>query len=522
MINTSGNKIFWIAWWGCVLTVVCIYSMTMDVAPFLHKDEFMIVDLGRIVLNPQTEWSITWLTSKDAPVLLGSYLGPVLQEMTYQTLGEFGPRISALTGAVAASVLMLKYLLVKGTTQNAAFVLSLVFFLDPLFVQGYSMGRVDGWAIAVCIGSCYVLANSKNSTMSVRQASYTAGALSIVAFFIWPSAVILFPLIVFELLLAHDSGSRLRVSVLPFILGCFICTIVIVLPIAPRILAQFSDMVDGLIVNLRYGSGASSSTLNDYLASFVEMLRVVKFSLALVLGAILSLILKKQTWLLIVTSIAASIILLTLVYIHRVMYLIPYLVLFVAALHRKTTTPVNNSKLHEFAAGRIPLIFLLIWSAGLSLGVRTALAFDGREERARSLVFDAANKMIGPGDFSVMSTNEFYYSGRALGWKMYSPYLAVGQPVSFLEMMKVLPHVDYVILQKHAINERVLKALTLQGFRVSRNYTMYDVAENQESGTNGNVKRIRNVYSIFPKPYGPYRLYVRRDQNYPLTHINNN
>src|SRR3954454_11949518 len=83
---------FWAKWFMCLAVISVIFLISMDIAPYLHTDEFTIIDLGRIILHPNTNWSITWMTEMDQPVFVWFYLGPVLQEFAFQ-LGQYGPRI---------------------------------------------------------------------------------------------------------------------------------------------------------------------------------------------------------------------------------------------------------------------------------------------------------------------------------------------------------------------------------------------------------------------------------------------
>lgn len=512
MLLSKKNRLynFWLIWFSCVLIVVVIQSITIDVAPYLHKDEFLIVDLGRIILFPQTDWAITWLTKVDSPVLLTSYLGPVFQELSFRIIGELGPRISGLAGAILASASMIFYLLARGTTKIAALVLSLIFLLDPLFVQSYTMGRVDGWAIASCITACCVLASSDHSLSNkqIKFRLFIAGALGVFGFFIWPSSIFLFPLIAYELTLLCLKQQKPLIPLFWFTTGGILTTILIISPIAVRIAEQFSQMIDGLAVNVNSGPEGSAPIMQRYYTSLLELFRVLKFTPLLVLFAVFGLILKKEIGLLLVSFLTVLSIVITVVYNHRLIYLLPYLIVSVALFY-KSSALIHKPKEYNFFRSHLPLVILLVWSVGLSVGLRTVLAVNEMAERDRNLIFKAAKSMIGNGNHTVLTTsNEFYYSGRTLGWKMYAPYLSVAQPASFTQIMKILHRVDFVILQAHYPNENFEKALKIQGFKIQNVYHIYNTVK-KDDGVQTNVKRMRNLYSIFQKPYGPYTLYVR-------------
>src|SRR5690606_24462711 len=191
---------FWGKWMLVLALISIIYLIAMVKVPILYGDLFMNIDLGRIVLNPETDWAITWMTKQAQPVFLFNYLGIVLQEYVFQWIGLFGPMVFTLLGALAAATLMAKWLLSRGVSGRASFVLSLVFLLDPLFVQSYTVGRLDSWTIALCLGVCVLLRSAVRADYSFLQIRFFfAGALAAVAFFTWPSVIFLFPLILWEL-----------------------------------------------------------------------------------------------------------------------------------------------------------------------------------------------------------------------------------------------------------------------------------------------------------------------------------
>ncbi|HEX9150601.1 MAG TPA: hypothetical protein VF842_00870, partial [Flavobacterium sp.] len=308
----------------------------------------MIVDLGRIILDPNTDWAITWMTKSDSPVLLWSYIGPVFQELSFRTMGELGPRVMGLVGAVLAANAMLFYLLARGTSQTAALTLSLVFLLDPLFVQSYTMGRVDGWAIAFCITSCYVLTGSMTvlTKKQLKIQAFMAGGLGSIGFLIWPSAIFLFPLIVYQLLiLCFERKSILAMAY--FILGAVIIGFSLLLPISLRIYQQFDRVVDGLLVNLKHASDMPDSRLLNYFHSALELLRILKFTPFLVLFAFIS-VSRRKSGLILAASATILLLLITLVYIHRVIYLLPLFIVSIALEYK--LTGLRTRKLTHFKA----------------------------------------------------------------------------------------------------------------------------------------------------------------------------
>lgn len=106
---SQGLGKFWGIWIVALVLVLLIFSLVLNVAPFLHIDEFMTVDLGRVILQPDSAWSIAWMTERSQPAFVFFYIGPVLQELAYLGLGEYGPRISGVEGAFVAATAIVRY-----------------------------------------------------------------------------------------------------------------------------------------------------------------------------------------------------------------------------------------------------------------------------------------------------------------------------------------------------------------------------------------------------------------------------
>src|SRR6478735_1099732 len=92
--NFIAAKRFWVLWFFAIAAVGITYITILSVAPYLHSDEFTIVELGRIMLHPTTDWGLPWLITKDQPVFIWFYVGPMLQELSFKIIGQYGPRVS--------------------------------------------------------------------------------------------------------------------------------------------------------------------------------------------------------------------------------------------------------------------------------------------------------------------------------------------------------------------------------------------------------------------------------------------
>jgi hypothetical protein len=197
----------------------------------------------------------------------------------------------------------------------------------------------------------------------------------------------------------------------------------------------------------------------------------------------------------------------TSVYIERVQYLLPYLVAFAAGIYQQNN---GRAKMEPGPVKTVLLVSMMLWAVILSVFTRTVLAFNGKENRNRNIVYDAAASLIGNGNYKVFAPYEFYYAGRSLGWKMYGAYIPRKDSFSVSILQNLLPRVDYVIDRSASQLSPEFKAeLEKEDLREEKTYDSYKEPLEKFDGKTTNIVRLQNLYSIFPRPYGPYKMYER-------------
>lgn len=518
MLGRLSTGQFWRLWvLGLALVTGCL-TLVMDTAPFLHKDEFLIVELGRIFLNPHTDWSIAWSVVDDKPVVFPWYLGPVLQEAAYQLLGAHGPRLSALFGALLAATFIVLWLLQKGINKPAAGILGFVFLLDPIFVQAYGLARVDSWMMAAIIAAGWLIAGIKTSDAAAKQvlSLFLAGVLCAVAFFIWPTAIFLYPLVLFEI---YELYKRCRFSIevevkrayLLFgaVFGAAAAGLILVTPVYKQIIHNLIDS-EGFRSNIGGNDFVSKGLSFKYsFAQFLEMFRVFKFTPALFLLTVYSACKYQYKSLIAASLICAALLIGTNVYIHRVQYLLPYCILFIGLNFSAAKAGYQPWFRVPVLPNALVLGSLIFWAVGLSLVIRSYLAMDQPGERSRGLIYSIANSIVGPGRHHVFSTMEFYYPGRELGWKMFIGY---ADTLSVKGFRPILDHVDYVVMHQYALREDLVRLITEKGMMNMGTMYLYSKESVVDNKKMTNIGRIRNLFSIPRKPYGPYQVFVTKDQ----------
>lgn len=492
--------------WSVALTAaVLVHLLTLDVSPIFWQDEVQQVDFGRLTLEPGSEWSTKWSPRTGRPVRVWSYVGPLAHELSYRAAGETprAVRSAALLGAMLAATAMLGWLLARGTSPWPAGILSLAFFLDPLFVKSYKGGRVDGWGIAPALAACWMLRRAGTASARAHGYAALAGALAAAAAMAWQSAVFLYPLILFELIhllrgsLASERGRRRALTLsAAFLAGGLAVSAVLVLPLLP----QWNNLVEDTRVFLSgsAATGAPAAARLRKLLRFGSVAGALKLSTLVLVTAFLAALIRREAGLLLATLAGYALIASTLIYSARVMYLIPYLFALTSGLflapHRRTTP-----ELPRWAGAGI-LIMLLLWTAGLSLVARPTVALKERRARDPQGLFRLASEKIGEGPYEVYlgRTFEFYYAGRPLGWKIYAPNWEPTPQGSTAQehLLALLGRVDFAVFRKRDLAENATEGFSELGLHYLGTFCMGAADFSCDSGAPSSA-------------YGPYVLFAR-------------
>lgn len=521
----------WIFWAVCLLIAFIIQLYTIDVLPHLQQDEAQITEYGRLILHPESDWSINWRLKKGKPLLLWSYLGPLIAELSFQVGGVsgLGPRVASVLGAMLAATMAFGWLLSRNLPRYAAFGLSIAFLLDPLFVLSQRMGRVDSWVFALCLGCCWLLRLCLNKDKHLeRWLLPISGGLTATAALVWPSAIFLFPLILFELFqmssLTKKQGQKWKIlgeKILLFGMGGVITTLLLLFPIWPSIVAILSDSAAMISGNIDTTKTVDSSLFGlFYHQHWFKLIKALIKTWTPIFPAlaIAGMIIHRQNRFIVIFLIAVTIIFASLVYEFRVLYLLPYFLVLSSGLFlkRKNIGSDRFKSLHQTALG-----LLILWSVFISLGLRTAFGVEVKSEKDRNKIYKAASKTIGPGAYNVYMdfTYEFYFVGRSLGWKLYTPYIQYfhndngnwlrkndHQPEE--DFLKLLSRMDYALFYEQSVTPELEKQLSSTGLYYS------DVIKLNSDFNATPSKRSRNeeIFLYFLRgneEYGSYVLFSR-------------
>jgi hypothetical protein len=445
----SGSNSFWLAWIAWMLIVLGIHALTLSISPPVWQDEVQIIDFGRAAIDPGTDWSVSWNAGTSSAVVMPFYLGSLIQNVVF-SLSNYNivfPRLLSAFGAIAASTSCLLFLLSLGHDRLRSGVLSSIFLLDPIFVAGYRGDRVDCWVMAAAFLSCTALQKSSNWSVPGKKSVLSlplllaAGAISAIGFSIWFSFTLLAPLVIWQIInvvmegepgkLLSNIPDLIRAGLI-WLIGFALCFFFIQ---APILIGQPSAYRDLLEATSRVATSQSAvSTIKSFLIPFSR-------NPLLLLLAGVSIFLRPRLDFLFFAAIALAGILKSSVYYHRVVYILPYLVVHCSfSLQRYLHVDASGVALLWVRRGVLSILWTaLVASITVSLVLRPVNAFASREVRQLSLLDSVALKAVGKQEASVLVEPwEFYVPGRKLGWKMYKPYF---QDLSTAQILKM----DYIV-----------------------------------------------------------------------------
>lgn len=534
--HLASKNLIWYSWFVFAIGIFLLQASTLSLLPTLMQDEAQITDYGRLALDPSSNWSVTWWVAAEKPLFLWSYLGPVLAEFGFQLGGPsgVGPRVMALFGGVIAASMAFGWLLQRKVPSTIAGLLAAAFLLDPLFTLSQRMARSDSWVMVLCLASCWLLQYASNKDGN-RKSLFIAisGMLAATASFIWPSAVFLYPLICLELFYSGYKNSELKESlqkrvlnILYFLAGGILISIILILPIRNQLNTILTDMQNMVALNVN----ATTTPIERSMAlfSYQPWAKLVKaFVKTLAFGipllGIWALIIRREKGMIIVAFITLTIIFMTLVYEFRIMYLTPYLLALSGNLFREIKLKPIKPVLTKLSFGF--LILVLVWAVGISIITRSALAFHDRNYHDRDRLAEAATTAIGQGNYKVFLafTYEFYFTGRALGWQLYTPYIQFSYDANGNwirnndfkpknKFIQLLSNMDYAIFPVDKLNEEVKKDLDISGLKFSGTIHVTDELLPKSSSA---LSRTNNILFWFLRGangYGPYLLYTRSDK----------
>ncbi len=410
------------------LVVTLIHLLTISEYPASWFDEIEILESGRFsFFDIHPKWSVLLIPNSkgglDTLCPFFHYLSGALLECLYRMTGGFtAGRAIMLLSLPFCAFSIFAWLRGKNFGPIVALSASILFLIDPNATICAHWYRPDLWCITMVLLCCLLITRSRASSYQAILL-FTAGVLGATAVFFWITSVLLTPLILVEFCLTYRPFRQYNESWCHFkaflFLACgwILATAIVLIPLyshIPDIVAQYQNVSEiGTMM---------SSQANPIAAAMLRLRDFVKIACRtpfVWITAIMGLIISKRKLIHLILFIATTIFMLsTRVYHLRMVYLMPYLFLFVALAferlshsHKKTIATLS----HLF------LIGALCFGATIAVGAMNYAAWP--ESNTISLFTQRlkdAVKKHNPRVCLLDFEHECYYAGRALGWQMFS------------------------------------------------------------------------------------------------------
>jgi MFS family permease len=492
----------WVCWLVMLSAVFLVHLLTLTISP-PWGDEAQIIEHGRLLpFEPYSEWSSNWHSTANRPILFWSYLGPCLQEITYKIKMPlpYGPRLASLLGAMIAATASIGWLLSIKTYRLIALILGLVFLLDYIFSQSYRSARVDCWALAFCFGACWALRHAMSQMQKGRAFRFAlaiGGSMAAIAFFIWPSAVLIYPLLLAELIALlreeysmRQSGASIMRSAAAFAISGLVMTALLLIPIWHLHEIVFNDI--GPILRASQPPYTFALQIKNLLDSF-------KYSQLLPFSALIGFIWGRNRLMAFMALLVFFYILSTRLYVGRLVYLLPYAIGLIGGAYQMPFTLNADAKTRRLIT-HIGLSLLIVGNISLSMIIRPAMALIQKEGRDPNILFDMGHESVGNGPYRVyLGAWEFYFVGRGLGWQMFNEYV----DQSPADLLTLFSSVDYAIFHWGDVDADLASQLLRAGLHFKK-----ALINERQPGID-----LKRQFSLGGKPYGPYALYSRQGIN---------
>jgi hypothetical protein len=437
----------WVLWLLIGAATLVVFLTTLEIFPRVTQDGSQIIELGRVFLDPSTSWSANWLVKESQPLFPLSYIGSTIQELAYVAGAPsiMGPRLLAVVGALVATSFALAWMISRGTPPWAALFIALAFLLDPIFSSSYREGRVDSLAFAAILSACWLLRLAlirAENHQRIYWHTFFAGSLAGLSPFLWPTSLALLPLVLLEFFyLAKFFWQRteenrfiyLRSIVAWFISGGIITVAFLLLPIFINWEYYPASLAEGARIQ-QIASVIKHSIIGMYAVHDPFIIPII----------LVSLLVRREPGLIVAIVLALIMMSQTMIYKMRILYLLPYLIAFVAGACAELSmrSDVQRRRMVLYSL----LGFLLAFNISITLVKRPMVALHQKNARLPENITRSMEKAIGSGPQNVFTQEwDMYFAGRALGWNIYKIFgrISPGTP----EFEAFLANMDWVILR---------------------------------------------------------------------------
>jgi hypothetical protein len=458
-----------------VTLAVCVAHLSsLSLSPICWQDEGYILEAGRVFLDRSTTWSTTLTQDNQIREPSVFWLGPAAMEVAFKVLPPKlgGHRLWALICHALLCLGVLKWLLLRKCYAWVAFLCSLLVLFDPRMIQSVRGARVDAMAIALTVWALVCIRSAERGRVKSLHCKYAlAGGLTVAALSTWETAIVLVLMVVAEVLtIAIDENWSWRDYLIRALAGLSGATLVIgilTLPFYPTVTETLVRSFSGMSSGSGFQKNLSNKLLPNWLAilkTFAPWITIWGLAPSVVIGYK-----KINKYILFSFLITVFVFSLQMVYIHRLIYLLPYTVYFAAAGLTSLYAKSNNLKVRHLIT--VILGIALLYTSALTVGARNLGSILQKEKRAMAYPLEMMTQAIGKGPHAVfLFTDQLYIIGRSLDWHMFSFYAHGGARVFSDDVFLREPFrdrlstCDYVIIEEKQMTPSTIENFSNHGF----------------------------------------------------------
>lgn len=427
----TNNRLLWGVWAASAALLGGLQALTLSVSPVVWGDEVQVIELGRQILEPGSTWSV--MQGQDfAPVRGINYLGGLLHELIYRAAGHtfVGPRAVQLLAAWTGSAVLLAWLRQRGAAGWTALIVALLYAIDPIFERSYRGGRVEALVFLGAFIACWRIAGWPRASGRSRRLRFgTAGLITGILPWIWPTAILLWPLVLIETwrVVSPEAGrtaAAWRNALWPLAAGFIVGAFVPIVPVWTVAWSLMATTLNHLLWDVTAASKPAAGPAPGVLSSIASTIRYSPF---LALLALSGAWLRSQRGLGLAFLAILALFLGTRFYLYRYLYLLPYLAPLAAAGLTWMWTRAQSARLPRWAPA-VPAVAALVWALALCFGVRSYAVAETRLWRDPAELVETLGRGVGIGPIPVcLGAHEVYFAGRSLGWQMYGLKFSASQ-----------------------------------------------------------------------------------------------
>ena len=457
----------------CCIVVLSIHLFTISTSPIIWQDEVQIVDLGHNLLSPDDPSSIVYLNSGRKVLPQYSYWGASLHELCYRTFKcFFSHRICSIVFFIFIPLACFLWLRSVCQSNAIAVICSLLLLFDPQLTQSARGGRCDSEALFFLFLAAFFL---EHGIQHIEDGKFIipfflSGFCLICGFSFWiTSAFTIF----FWMAYVISATLRLRMSTTSILQSIFWG----LLGVVTALLLSMMLYKGEITYMFSSPSYQQSALCLSNLRKIYKFPNAFRFSPHIFAGLFLFFAMRKK-WLW-GSACAMTIFLMafTPVYIHRMHYLYPFSILFIACFLKK----------YDFISKKIwrrAIIIYLITCFTYTVIGRTVITILTHNKRNVNFLSQAfkQSKISSSRHASVyLDSFGLYFIVREMGLKYYC--LADKTDSSHVADFIFANDIDYIVSQEKHLSKLLSEKYTLSEILKCKatNYGTYYLFEKKHS-----------------------------------------